>query len=162
MRIYVGTFKKYNAGSLKGEWLDLEDYKDKGEFLEACNKLHDDEDDPEFMFQDSEDIPSGMVSESHIDEECWELIEAYDEFDEDAVNAYCHLFDGWDKQDFQDRYRGHFASWEDMAEQLLEETGELESIPENLRFYFDYEKYANDLHIGGDFCEHDGYYFWRN
>ena len=49
-----------------------------------------------------------------------------------------------------------------MAEELLEETGGLDQIPENLRYYFDYEKYANDLRLGGDFTEHDGYYFWNN
>jgi len=162
MKVFVSTYAKYYAGSLEGEWLDLEDYKDKDEFLEACKKLHDDEGYPEFMFQDSEGIPSGMVSESYIDEKCWEVLEAYDEFDEDAVKAYCYIFSGWDKQDFQDRYHGKYESWGDMAEELLEETGEIESIPENLRFYFDYEKYANDLRIGGDFCEHDGYYFWNH
>ena len=25
-RIYVGTYAKYNAGSIAGQWLDLEDY----------------------------------------------------------------------------------------------------------------------------------------
>lgn len=25
-KIYVGTYGKYNAGSIKGEWLDLEDF----------------------------------------------------------------------------------------------------------------------------------------
>ncbi len=27
--VYVGTYKKYNAGSLSGEWLKLEDYSSK-------------------------------------------------------------------------------------------------------------------------------------
>jgi len=50
-RIYVGTYAKYNAGSIKGAWLDLEDYSDRDAFLEACRELHKDEQDPEFMFQ---------------------------------------------------------------------------------------------------------------
>lgn len=25
-RIYVGTYAKYSSGSIKGAWLDLEDY----------------------------------------------------------------------------------------------------------------------------------------
>ena len=32
-RVYVGTYAKYNGGSLEGKWLDLEDYADKDEFL---------------------------------------------------------------------------------------------------------------------------------
>src|SRR5690349_16831915 len=53
-RVYVGTYAKYNNGSIAGAWLDLEDYADKDSFLAACAELHKDEDDPEFMFQDFE------------------------------------------------------------------------------------------------------------
>lgn len=34
-RVYVGTYNKYNSGSLFGKWLDLSDYSDKDEFMEA-------------------------------------------------------------------------------------------------------------------------------
>ena len=162
MRIYVGTYAKYNDGNLFGKWLDLEDYDDRDAFYEACAELHNDEDDPEFMFQDWEGIPDGMVSECSVSPECWNLIEAYSRHDEDAINAYIYCFGEWNENDFQDRYRGEFRSWEDMAEELLEETGELNQIPENLRYYFDFEKYANDLRIGGDLTEHNGHYFWNH
>ena len=36
-RVYVGTYARYNNGSLFGKWLDLSDYSDKDEFLEAWN-----------------------------------------------------------------------------------------------------------------------------
>lgn len=29
-RVYVGTYNKYNNGSLFGKWLDLSDYSDQG------------------------------------------------------------------------------------------------------------------------------------
>lgn len=162
MRVYVGTYAKYNSGSTQGAWLDLSDYTDRDDFYVACAELHPDEDDPEFMFQDWEDIPSSLIGESSISPECWELLEAYDEFDEGAVNAYCHLFGEWDKDKFQDCYRGEFSSWEDMVEQLLEDTGELNQIPEHLRNYFDYQAYARDMRLGGDICEHDGHFFWNH
>ena len=41
--VYVGTYGKYNNGSLFGAWLDLSDYADKEEFYEACRELHKDE-----------------------------------------------------------------------------------------------------------------------
>ena len=47
-RVYVGTYGKYNNGSLFGAWLDLSDYADKEEFYEACRELHKDEEDAEF------------------------------------------------------------------------------------------------------------------
>jgi antirestriction protein len=33
--VYVGTYRKYNDGSIKGDWLDLEDYDSKADFYEA-------------------------------------------------------------------------------------------------------------------------------
>ena len=38
-KVYVGTYAKYNNGSLFGAWLDLSDYSDKEEFYEACREL---------------------------------------------------------------------------------------------------------------------------
>lgn len=162
MQIYVGTYAKYNDGNLFGKWLDLEDYSDRDEFYEACAELHADEEDPEFMFQDWEGIPDGMISESHVSPECWTLLDAYEKYDEDMVNAYCYCFGEWNEKNFNERYLGEYDSWEHMAEELLEETGQLEEVPDWARCYFDHEKYANDLRIVGDFTEHDGYYFWNH
>lgn len=50
MNLYVGTYHKYNCGSLQGKWLNLNDYSDKKEFIRACYDLHKDEEDPELMF----------------------------------------------------------------------------------------------------------------
>ena len=33
VKVYVGTYAKYNNGSLSGAWLDLSDYSDKGRIL---------------------------------------------------------------------------------------------------------------------------------
>lgn len=70
-RVFVGTYGKYAAGSIEGAWLTLSDYANKAEFLAACRKLHKDEADPEFMFQDAENIPSWLWGESFIDEAIW-------------------------------------------------------------------------------------------
>jgi len=31
--VYVGTYAKYNQGSIAGAWLNLEDYSDKDTFI---------------------------------------------------------------------------------------------------------------------------------
>lgn len=59
-KVYVGTYKKYNGGSLAGAWLSLADFKDYAAFLAACKKLHNDEADPEFLIEDSEGFPDGL------------------------------------------------------------------------------------------------------
>ena len=160
MRVYVGTYKKYTAGSLFGAWLDIEDYEDKEAFHEACADLHSDEEDPEFMFQDWEGIPDALISECEINEDLWDYLAFDDGNNGEAKAAYVYLNDGWSESEFQDSYRGKYGSWEAMAEELLEETGELEDIPERLRYYFDYAAYARDIRVGGDMDEHNGHFFW--
>ena len=59
-QVYVGTYKKYNEGSINGGWLDLADYKTYDDFLKACRRLHKNERDPEFMIQDTQDFPDGL------------------------------------------------------------------------------------------------------
>lgn len=167
-RIYCGTYGKYNAGSLDGQWFDLEDYTDKLEFLEACQVFHDrnnpvdDDGDPipaehEFMFQDFEG-PRSMISECHVDAALWDMMEH--RADEEAKNAFVDYYGEWDGDRFNECYRGEYSSDTAMAEEFLDETGGLGSIPENLRWYFDYEKFARDLLIS-DMFESNGHYFWR-
>ena len=62
--LYVGTYRKYNEGNLFGEWMNLTDYADAEEFLDACYDLHKDEADPELMFQDYEGFPRALYTES--------------------------------------------------------------------------------------------------
>lgn len=59
-KVYVGTWGKYNRGSIAGGWLALNDCKDYQEFLRKCKTLHRGERDPEFMIQDTEDFPDGL------------------------------------------------------------------------------------------------------
>lgn len=81
-RVYVGTYNKYNSGSLFGKWLDLSDYSDKDEFMEACRELHKDDQDPEFMFQDYENIPEALISESWLSDKFFELRDAIEKLSE--------------------------------------------------------------------------------
>ena len=53
MSVYI---LKYNNGSIEGKWFDLSDFSDKYEFCEACKELHADEEAPEYMFQDWENM----------------------------------------------------------------------------------------------------------
>ena len=46
----------------------------------------------------------------------------------------------------------------DVAEYYCEESGILNSIPEELRYYFDFEAYGRDMEINGHFVETDSGY----
>lgn len=59
-KVYVGTYAKYNNGSIAGKWINLEKFKSYDEFVEECRKVHKNERDPEFMIQDYDDFPDGF------------------------------------------------------------------------------------------------------
>ena len=85
-QIYVGTYAKYNNGSIFGEWIDLEIYDTKDSFFEYCKELHSDEEDrssgrPEFMFQDYENIPKKLISECSLNDKLFVYIEAIKDMD---------------------------------------------------------------------------------
>ena len=46
----------------------------------------------------------------------------------------------------------------DVAEQMVDEYGYLNDVPENLRCYIDYEKMGRDLAIEGTFLEGGGFF----
>lgn len=87
-RVYVGTYNKYNSGLLFGKWLDLSDYSDKDEFMEACRELHEDEQDPEYMFQDYENIPEALISESWLSDKFFELRDAIEKLSDTQQEAF--------------------------------------------------------------------------
>ena len=64
VKIYVGTYAKYNNGSIFGEWLNLGDFDNLEDFYNKCKEIHADEEDAEFMFQDYEtpDIFKDLIS----------------------------------------------------------------------------------------------------
>lgn len=68
-RVYVGTYGKYNRGSLKGGWVSLLECKSHGDFLRKCKALHRGERDPEYMIQDVEDFPDGLECGEWLSEE---------------------------------------------------------------------------------------------
>ena len=167
IKIYVGTWKKYNNGSIEGAWIDVTDL-DKEEFYLKCKQLHKEEEDPEFHFQDWEcpDLFSDLIGEGGIDPEFWELKEQIKDLSEEqieAIEAYQSLFGTIDVQDFEDRYFGHFEGFfgdinSEFGQHILDEMGYLNEGPEHLRYYIDTEAYGRDLLIS-DFSECDGFVF---
>lgn len=95
IRLYCGTYTKYNNGSISGKWLNLSDYSDGAEFMQACKDLHEDETDAEFMFQDYEcpTFLKSLFSESMNDDDLQTIYDAVEaiadsHLDEDVIAAY--------------------------------------------------------------------------
>jgi len=143
-RVYVGTYGKYNSGSIAGAWLDLADYGDVEEFYQACRELHKGEYDPEFMFQDWENIPSGFIHESGFNdpEGLWEWI-ALDEDERELVTLYRDNVDqdaSFEKA--RDRYYGQYDSEKDFAIEYTHNTAaesDFDSIENRLGIVIDWQ-----------------------
>ena len=112
-RVYVGTYGKYNNGSLFGAWLDLSDYSDK-----------------------EDNVPENLIGESWISENFFTLRDAVEKLgdtEQEAFFVWCnyksHDLSEEDAddlvRDFQDEYQGQYDDEEDFAYQIVEECYDL-------------------------------------
>ncbi|EBQ9612283.1 DUF1472 domain-containing protein [Salmonella enterica subsp. enterica serovar Eastbourne] len=159
--VYVGTWHKYNCGSIAGRWFDLTTFDDESDFFAACRALHQDEADPELMFQDYEGFPGNMASECHIN---WAWVEGFrrarDEGCEEAYRLWVDDTGETDFDSFRDAWWGEADSEEAFAVEFASDTGLLADVPETVALYFDYEAYARDLFLDS-FTFIDGHVFRR-
>jgi len=123
----------------------------------------------EYAIHDYDELPSSFGEHPNLAE----LIEYAEMIDKHgaawaAYVEYCGDIgeDSHSERHFEDCRAGEADSEEDWIEQYLDDTGVLSEVPENLRHYFDSEKYLRDMKLNGDvdFVEHEGttYAFWRN
>lgn len=148
--VYVGTYAKYNNGSIEGAWLDLEDYRNKFEFEDACQKLHGPVE-HEFMFQDHEGIPAKFISESYLSGDVWEEWIILDDDEKELLTVYLENVNQDGKlAEAQEAFQGKCQSEGDWSADYWESTGLLQSIPENLQCYIDHAAYARDARLNGD------------
>lgn len=144
--LYVGTYGKYNGGSIAGAWVDLSTFSDGEEFFKFCKALHGDERDPEFMFQDYQNFPSSLYSECMGIKDLDKIISLFSEYSDDEREI---IFEYWEEndanaepQDILDSlvYTGDFDDYaNDVADELI---GDNDSI---LAQYFNYSAFARDL-----------------
>lgn len=145
-RIYVGTYAKYNDGSIDGEWVDLTDFDDYDGFVKHCREIHRDEEVPEFMIQDYEGFPRKWYHEAGLptEEEFYKIIELYelDDSEKDAYAAYLELdFSDDSIEAFREHYYGTYDGDYDLGMDFVDRIG----MPDNPEQYFDYDRFGRDL-----------------
>jgi antirestriction protein len=152
--VYVGTYHKYNIGSLFGAWMKLDEFNSRDEFIEAALKLHKDEEDPELMFQDWEHVDDSFISESYIEPEFWDWL-ALDDDEQELLTAYREEIDSTGTlRDAENAYITRAESFRDYADELADEL--LHGVPDSIARYFDYEAFARDLEFDYTVAETDG------
>ena len=148
--LYCGTYGKYNSGNLRGMWVDLSTFDDYEDFANFCCAIHADEEDPELMYQDYENMPRSLYHESMGEEEFNNLLkycELCDEYNVSAVEDFLEWYSPEDLDMMNDSYAGVYDSEEDFAREIVNDCYDLDKMMGNLACYFDYEALARDLFI---------------
>lgn len=92
-----------------------------------------------------------------------EELENFDEYELEAFGAMLEYGYATDEalkkvQDGDYMYYSGCCSMAEVAEQYADETGLLANIPDDLRYYFDFEAYGRDMEINGSFVETESGY----
>jgi antirestriction protein len=156
MKIYVGTYSKYNNGSIAGAWLYLAEHGNAEDFLAACKELHKDEIDPELMFQDFDDIHKNYRLECVDIESLYDYYDACFEHGQDVIDAGLDCEIPLDS--IMDAYIGQYDTDIDFAYDMAEQCGYL-TLETNAWPYncIDWHKAARELMF--DNVESNGHYF---
>ena len=149
IRIYVADLAAYNAGYLHGVWIDAtQDVEDIQAQIDAMLKSSPVADAEEYAIHDYEGFDGYNLGEYEGIEAAHEIAAFIEEHPDFGGALLAHTSDLEEaKKAAEENYRGCYKSLADYAEELTEETGE---IPENLRYYIDYERMARDMELNGD------------
>lgn len=152
MQVYIANLGKYNEGELVGSWfsfpVDLE---------EVAERIGLNEEYEEFAIHDYE-LPFPIDEYESINR----LNNIYEQLQEIEGEALYDVLDeilGYWFKDIEELLENKddiicypdCGSMEEVAEYYADDTGLLESLPENLRYYFDYAALGRDMELGGNF-----------
>ena len=165
IKVYVGTWGKYNGGSLDGKWVDLSDFVSPEEFKNYCKKLHADDPDAELMFQDVEGPAwvRSVISEYGMNYEMvWGWL-ALDDYEKPVVDGYIELYgiDGFDDFDdlvtsAQDAYMGgEGQDFDDWVQEFFSETMGYMKVSEFMDKHYNWIDFDN----AKMYMENDGHYY---
>ena len=160
LKIFITNLGKYNEGELVGEWLDLPATED--EIDELYERIGIGEKYEEIFISDYESDLNIKVNEYDNIEALNEMadeIASLDEWELETLEALLTYFDDVDEalEKIEDTIIWSGCdNMEEVAEQYAEETGLLDSIPDNLQAYFDFEAYGRDMEIEGTFIFYKG------
>lgn len=156
-KIYVACLAAYHAGQLHGERIAAD--QETQEIQAGIKFMLEKSPEPfaeEWAVHDYEGLGTISLSE-------WPDIERVSVLAK-LVVAHGEPFSLWyQNQDgdnfecseleelFLEQWQGAYESETDFAYKLLEESGQLSELPACAQNYFDYESYARDLNLSGDF-----------
>ena len=170
MKIAVESYELYNNGILLCKWWDTEEntIEEIESFVKEVHLKHGFSDDLELFVADYEEDVLGLYDGSESVSFAYELSEAIECLEDGEITAVglllqngvvCDLDEAIEKKD--EIYCTGETRMEDVAFNYVEECGLLESMPENLKFYFDYEMLGRDMEIEGSYFEDEDGTIWE-
>lgn len=152
MKVYIANLGKYNEGELVGAWfsfpIDEEEVQEKiglnAEYEEYA--IHDYE--LPFLINDYASIDRL----NHLYEKLQEIegTPIYDELTEIQRSWFSDIDDLVEHSDDIIHY-ADCDSMSELAQHYIEETGALSALPENWRYYFDYQALGRDMELEGNY-----------
>ena len=152
INIYVGTYHKYNCGSIRGKWLELP--LNDEELKSELDWVGQGENAPEYMIQDYETDLHIKIDESENIEELNELAQKTDKWDETQKEVFGYFIEdcrldideAFEKVDNWDFYFIEADDETELAENYIDEIGGFACLSrETLERYFDFERFGRDL-----------------
>ena len=136
-RIYVADLEAYNSGRLVGEWLDLADYDNADELMDAIQDVLKKSGGEEYAIHDVEYVPRSMYSEymgQRDFEELYKMMDLAKENDlplevvQDVVSQY-------DEMSVRE-FVGKYDSAVDFAQELVDDLGGIQNF-NDFQYYLD-------------------------
>jgi len=170
-KVWIGEWSLYNEGKLIGEWLDLSEYEDGAEVMQAIQALlnkwtaETGQLREEYAVFDYENFPQNMYSEQMGEADFNNVISAWKFSQENDVpmDVVATIVQEYSPSDlaefFEEKYVGQFDTDTDLAYDYVEQMGGVANLGKNtLEMYFDYESFGRSLAMN-DYREFDGHYF---
>lgn len=156
-KIYVACLAAYSNGQLHGEWIDAN--QDATDICAQIKTMLAKSPQPfaeEWAVHDFEGFGNIDLSEWPEIERISALAKLITEHGEAFSVWYQHqdghFHDAAELEEkFLESWQGAFESEAAFASQFLEDIGQLSELPAWAHNYFDYESYARDLRLNGDF-----------
>lgn len=166
--IYVTNLGKYNEGYLIGEWLELP--ADADDIAACLDRIGINEYYEEYFITDYDDYTDfdlydifGEYSQIEVISDFVETVESLSDYQQKIISVLVNdagyeIREAIEKEETGGVYFWEGDSMAEVAEYMLDEYGDLDRIPDDLRQYFDFEAYGRMLETSGSFWATDGGY----
>ena len=103
------------------------------------------------------------MDKSEVKNEIEGRVEALSDFEQDVLKVIMEEYTSDTNEALQIVEYGDYTTWSgnsmaDVAKTMAEECGYLDSVPDKMQYYIDYEKWGHDLDLEGTFLEGNGFF----